>query len=657
MGTTTPTNHAGAVCQRCGGNVMLRDDMNTCVQCGEIAGYVDRPIPFKGCPFTNEPPEDKPPMKSHAERDKRMTGPEVEEASNMASSGKPWEVIGDLMDRNPRQVKKLVEEYREAEEKRAETRARQEPGTPARPDAGAAEIPSVQEPQNRDSDILPYPECRMSLNQAAEKPANINSSVLENREMSVLGNREMSEVKFSETRVPPSLDQRKPTEAGARLPERDPPAEKAQNSPGTIIEADTDAGAETENRSEEDKTEQDQPKKEESNVMTTETDATTQEQQPYGLTIEQAQEIFGNEKKTEEWLLSRRWPQGPRCPECDSPDLTNSTYRGILHYTCHTCNHSFSFMEGTPMEGTRVNIGAWMMVSYIVTAAGDNPPSQYHLAVKTGVSPNSAKRIVEQTLQAKAEDRLVYQTKNGAAAPADRPQPPDEPEDGTEPKVQDEPKTTKAEATAGGVASEPQPGAPGDQPAGEPQPGAPGDQPAVEPQPGAPGDQPAGEPGTAEAQGPGAPGEQPAVEPGTTEAQDAGPETKEEPADDALKAAEEEEPAAEAEAHAPAGTNGAGEPTATTVQEEENDTPETGPGPSQPAAELTQERVTANDLEELVHQLQEQKNSAVEGIERLREEIWRAQELIKDNDRKIETVLNCLVIFQEWKGEPAQASV
>ena len=647
MGTTTPTNHAGAVCQRCGGNVMLRDDMNTCVQCGEIAGYVDRPIPFEGCPFTNEPPEDKPPMKSHTERNKRMTGPEVEEASNMASSGKPWEVIGDLMDRNPRQVKKLVEEYREAEEKQAETRARQEPGTPAgpAPDAGAAEIPSVQELQNRDSDILPHPECRMSLNQAAEEPANIGSSVPGNREMSeavfpetseamfpetseaefpktsavkfpktpAAEFPEISEVEFPETRVPPSLDQGKPTEAGAGLPERDPPAEKAQNSPGTVIEADTDAGAKTENRSEEDKTEQDQPKKEESNVMTTETDATTQEQQPYGLTIKQAQEIFGNEKKTEEWLLSRRWPQGPRCPECDSPDLKNSMRRGILHYTCHTCNHSFSFMEGTPMEGTRVNIGAWMMVSYMVTAAGDNPPSQYHLAVKTGVSPNSAKRIVEQTLQAKAEDRLVYQTKNGAAAPADRPQPPDEPEDGTEPKVQDEPETTKAEATAGDA----------------------------EPQPGAAGEQPAGEPGTAEAQGPG----------------NAGPETKEEPADDALKAAEEEEPAAEAEAHAPAGTNGTGEPTATTVQEEENDTPKTGPGPSQPATELTQERVTANDLEELVHQLQEQKNSAVEGIERLREEIWRAQELIKDNDRKIETVLNCLVIFQEWKGEPAQASV
>lgn len=57
--TAAPPRHAGAICPRCGGNIMMREDEAACVQCGHIAGYFDRPYPQSELPYA--PPGQKEP--------------------------------------------------------------------------------------------------------------------------------------------------------------------------------------------------------------------------------------------------------------------------------------------------------------------------------------------------------------------------------------------------------------------------------------------------------------------------------------------------------------------------------------------------------------------------------------------------------------------
>ena len=55
--------HAGSVCPRCNGNVMLKIGELTCLQCGAISAYIDQPRPDSGLPYAAPPqnPKTKPP--------------------------------------------------------------------------------------------------------------------------------------------------------------------------------------------------------------------------------------------------------------------------------------------------------------------------------------------------------------------------------------------------------------------------------------------------------------------------------------------------------------------------------------------------------------------------------------------------------------------
>ena len=47
------TRHAGAVCARCGGNMLPREDEIACIQCGHIQCYLDRPHPQLDQPYAD----------------------------------------------------------------------------------------------------------------------------------------------------------------------------------------------------------------------------------------------------------------------------------------------------------------------------------------------------------------------------------------------------------------------------------------------------------------------------------------------------------------------------------------------------------------------------------------------------------------------------
>lgn len=49
--TSTTNRHAGGICSRCNGNIMLKGDEVACIQCGYIQYYIDQPTPLSGQPY------------------------------------------------------------------------------------------------------------------------------------------------------------------------------------------------------------------------------------------------------------------------------------------------------------------------------------------------------------------------------------------------------------------------------------------------------------------------------------------------------------------------------------------------------------------------------------------------------------------------------
>jgi len=63
------------------------------------------------------------------------------------------------------------------------------------------------------------------------------------------------------------------------------------------------------------------------------------------------QEKFGTEEKCREYLFSRRWPKGFRCPKCGHSEHFHIKSRN--HYECKACHYQASLTAGTILDKTR----------------------------------------------------------------------------------------------------------------------------------------------------------------------------------------------------------------------------------------------------------------------------------------------------------------
>lgn len=71
--------------------------------------------------------------------------------------------------------------------------------------------------------------------------------------------------------------------------------------------------------------------------------------------------VIANER-TCFWFIHRlRWPQGVRCPGCDSTAIYAMREHGSVRYRCKTCRMRFSLRTGTALEGSRLPLSKWVL--------------------------------------------------------------------------------------------------------------------------------------------------------------------------------------------------------------------------------------------------------------------------------------------------------
>jgi transposase-like protein len=91
-------------------------------------------------------------------------------------------------------------------------------------------------------------------------------------------------------------------------------------------------------------------------------------------------EKFGSEEKCHAYLEHLRWPDGVRCPRCQSDKI--SRIRKRYQYDCDGCRYQFSVRVGTIFHDSKLPLWKWFLAIYMTVES------------KKGISANQLKRML-----------------------------------------------------------------------------------------------------------------------------------------------------------------------------------------------------------------------------------------------------------------------
>jgi transposase-like protein len=75
---------------------------------------------------------------------------------------------------------------------------------------------------------------------------------------------------------------------------------------------------------------------------------------------------FHDEDACPHYLVETRWPDGFRCPKCNSDDCGWLSTRRI--WVCRSCRHHTSVTAGTVLHRTRLPLTTWFAAAYLVAS-------------------------------------------------------------------------------------------------------------------------------------------------------------------------------------------------------------------------------------------------------------------------------------------------
>src|SRR5918997_2042875 len=94
----------------------------------------------------------------------------------------------------------------------------------------------------------------------------------------------------------------------------------------------------------------------------------------------QLMERFGSEDKCHAYLEALRWPEGVKCPRCQSDKISRIHER--RQFMCDGCTYQFSVRVGTIFHDSHLPLSKWFVAVYLM---GES---------RKGVSANQLKRTL-----------------------------------------------------------------------------------------------------------------------------------------------------------------------------------------------------------------------------------------------------------------------
>jgi transposase-like protein len=91
-------------------------------------------------------------------------------------------------------------------------------------------------------------------------------------------------------------------------------------------------------------------------------------------------EQFGSEDRCHDYLEGLRWPDGVRCPRCESTKISRIAKR--RQFDCDSCRYQFSVRVGTLFHDSKLPLWKWFLAVYLMCES------------KKGISANQMKRTL-----------------------------------------------------------------------------------------------------------------------------------------------------------------------------------------------------------------------------------------------------------------------
>lgn len=117
-----------------------------------------------------------------------------------------------------------------------------------------------------------------------------------------------------------------------------------------------------------------------------------------------------NDEKCFELVRQHRWPDGVRCPKCDSAAVVRNgrddTQRDRQRYLCHGCRERFDDLTGTVLAGHHQPLRMWVLCLYFM---GLNL-SNRQIALELGLNENDVQAMtshLREGLVAKLPDIIL----------------------------------------------------------------------------------------------------------------------------------------------------------------------------------------------------------------------------------------------------------
>ena len=120
--------------------------------------------------------------------------------------------------------------------------------------------------------------------------------------------------------------------------------------------------------------------------------------QPHSIAFPELMRRLGDEATAEKLLIHIRWPDGMRCPYCDSDSVADVKYRTPMPYRCRDCRKHFSVKSNSPLHGSKLPLSKWVIAFVLSSNFEVSPGVEFHEGL--GVRKTSAWHIAHRIREA-----------------------------------------------------------------------------------------------------------------------------------------------------------------------------------------------------------------------------------------------------------------
>ena len=111
-----------------------------------------------------------------------------------------------------------------------------------------------------------------------------------------------------------------------------------------------------------------------------------------GLSLLDVTRMFPDNDAAEVWFVETRWPDGVRCPRCESENVADVKSRKPQPFRCRTCRKHFSVKTDTLMANSNLDYQVWAIAVYLMST-GIKGTAAMKLHRDLGIAYTSAWRL------------------------------------------------------------------------------------------------------------------------------------------------------------------------------------------------------------------------------------------------------------------------